>query len=315
MPRKLKPRDILPVKGSTSDQQEEAVYGLRTFGLEPALAVREGEAPLGSSSVPISRTRSRKGLKGITTHGKRMVRNGCHILEEVFGRGRCGFGTFTLPDLNLPDYAAVCTQWSDIVNRFTQEVKRTLATRTEKTYIVFVTEFQEKRFEKEKRAYPHLHICYPARPQRDYNWYISASEFRAMWKQAVERCCLSSYCFDASVDCVVVKKSVGAYLSKYLTKGAGDIARYLETGLPFGCLGHWWGLTGELRSAIKEGTRSSPAIAGHLWREIRAIAEGGHVKWLKYITIETHLTGERIVGMCGCLDDPYRKWLDLEYPR
>ena len=315
VPRRLKPRDILPLKGEAPPDTETTMESVRLFGIDLTLQVRRDGATLGLSNVPIPHRRSRKGLKGMTSHGRRMVRNGCFELEERFGRGRCGFGTFTLPTLNLMDYAAVCQQWPAIVKVFIQRLKRRLTARGIKPYIVYVTEFQTERYEKEKRAYPHLHICYPARPERNYNWYLPASELRNIWKQVIESRCLSAYDFDASVDCVVVKKSVGAYLAKYLSKGAGDIARFVEAGLPLGCIGHWWGVTGELRAQIASGIRRSPDMLRHLWRSLPRRCESGGVVWCRYVSIETRAAGERVIGACGMLDGPSVKELCLAYPR
>lgn len=313
-PRKLRPQDILPVNSVSSSDVDARVELLHEFGPELAQQVLSPGSPLGLSNVPISATRAKKGLKGMTSYGRRMVRNACYLLEERYGSGRCGFGTFTLPSLIFPDWAAVCHDWAKLVNNFIKRVKRRLATRTENPYICYVTEFQTKRYEKEGRAYPHLHICYPARPEFNYNWYISASELRDIWREVIQSRCLCRYDFAASVDCVVVKKSIGAYLSKYLSKGAGDVARFIQAGLPLGCVGHWWGVSGAVRAAIKARTRTSPAIARHLWGAAAGLRERGVIKWLYYISIQTNLTGQRIIGMCGLLDSPYIKWLNKTYP-
>lgn len=315
VPRRLKPADILPVKAKLSEEEELRAYALHEHGLEPALAVFGGEAPLGSSSLPISAMRSRKGLNGMTSAARRKIRNDCYLIEKEFGRGNCGFMTLTLPEMNLEDWAAVCHDWGKLVNNFTKRVKRRLTARGIKPYIVYVTEFQMKRYEKTGRAYPHLHACYPAKPNRTYDWYISASELRDIWREVIQSRCLSSYSFDASIDCVVVKKGLGAYLSKYLSKGAGDIKRVVESGIPLGCIGHWWGHTSEVRAAVAALCCSCPNLIVRLWREAESLRERGAVKWLKYISIETHLAGRRIIGCCGLLDGPSKEMLLSEYPR
>jgi len=63
-----------------------------------------GAVPLGLSDVAISDkvpkvpTRARRGTKGITAHGRNMIRAGCHWLEESFGKKNLTFLTTTLPD-------------------------------------------------------------------------------------------------------------------------------------------------------------------------------------------------------------------------
>lgn len=315
VPRQLKPSDILPVKSTEDPHVTEVTEALKDFGLDGALWAYGTGEDLGSSSVPILDIRAPKGLKGISSHGRRMIRNGCWMLEREFGKGRCGFGTLTLPDLTDEDYINVCKHWGEIVNRFSKWAQRRLKARGVKKYIVYVTEFQEKRYVKTRKAYPHLHLCYPARPERNYRWYLPASDIRRAWQRVVESHCVQHYNFGASVDCVVVKKSLGAYLSKYLSKGAGDIPRYLASGLPVECLGHWWGNSGELRKAIKAETRSSPAIARHIWENATELAAAGGIKWCRYITIETNLTGERIIGLCGGLAEETKLMLYCLYPK
>lgn len=303
----VKPSEILPIPDRVTDEENPHAGLVETFGLDGAAwAVHDG-SPLGLSNVPISATRSPKGLKGMTSNGRRMVRNGCYLLEQEFGKGRCGFATLTLPDLIFPDWAAVCHDWGKLVNNFIKRFKRKLTARGVKDYICYVTEYQVKRFEKTGRPYPHIHLCYPARPIRNYHWYITADEIRTIWAEVVQSRCLCRYDFGASVDCVVVKKSVAAYLAKYLSKGAGDIQRFVEAGLPLAALGHWWGLTGRLRKAIQKGTRSSPAIARYLWRQIPAITERGGTIWARCIYIDTHQAGPRCIGMCGCLSPDAHK--------
>ena len=110
--------------------------------------------------------RTRKGLKGITPQGKRMVRSCAAILEDKYGRECITFGTATLPPLLAEEIVMVCNSWSDLTRKFFQELRRLLQRRGLSTDFVYVTEIQEKRFDRWGQVYPHLHWLMQGRLSR-----------------------------------------------------------------------------------------------------------------------------------------------------
>lgn len=301
-PRKLNADSVRISTARYSPEEEWRAAALDMFGAEAVTEMFPAEPPIGSSSVPISEIRSPKGQNGISGNGRRNLRIGCHLLEQHRDRHKIGFATLTLPELTLPDRVAVHLAWGDLVNQFIKFMRRRLKEAGAPQEICYVTEIQTKRLNRDGRAYYHLHFCYPCTRVFDYQWYVPAHEMRVAWKRLVSSVCSSSYDFDASVDCVVVKKSVGAYLGKYLSKGGGNVAQARANGLPVDAIGHWWGWTAPLRKRARRLAIRSNGLVEWLWASLPRLVEIGAVRWLRYIYIDTNLSGPRCVGVCGCLD-------------
>lgn len=301
LPRRLQKRDILPVNARRSENADLALAAVRAHGVQAALEHCTDEAPLGLSGVTISHTRSPKGSKGLTPKARRSIRCGAYRLERRRDRHRIGFATTTLPRLTKSDYLSVHRNWGNIVRTFIQWFKRRLNRACVPDHIVYVTEIQSKRHDKTKHPYLHLHLCYLACRKSDYRWYIPASEMRVVWNRTVSAFCSEQYDFSASVDAVVVKKSVARYLAKYLTKGAASIERALEDGLPVESLGHWWGWTAGLRNECRSREIRAADVVEWLWRNIDQLRECGGIAFLHFIYIETPGYGRRCIGCAGGL--------------
>lgn len=299
--RKLQREDVAVSRLEYSREEEWRSCALRVHGYDACMEVFGGEAPLGSSSVPISHTRKPKGLKGLTSNARRKIRNAAFILEENFGRRHCGFGTVTLPELSPSDYIEVHKHWGDIVRTFIQWAGRKLESRSVSPQIVHITEIQTKRHEQSGTAYLHLHFCYPCRPGSNYKWYLPADEVRLAWARAVSAFCSAEYDFNASSDTVVVKVPLGKYLSKYLSKGASCIEGALRDGLPMEALGHWWGWTRSLRVAVSERTIPAAGLVERIWRHLDKWVCSGWVSRVHFVYIPFKDSGDRCIGLVGNL--------------
>ena len=298
---RLERDDVAVSRQKYSDDEEFMTKALAVHGYEALAIAFGGEAPLGLSSVPISHKRAQKGLKGLTSQAGRKIRNAAFILEEKFGRRRCGFGTVTLPELTPEDYINVHSNWGNIVRTYMQWVQRRLVASGVAPYTFHVSEIQVKRHEQSGTPYLHLHYCYPARPKSNYKWYLPASEARVAWERAVSAFCTSSYDFAASVDSVVVKAPLGRYLAKYLSKGADSIERALRDGLPTGAVGHWWGWSREARSSVSSRTIRATGLVERIWTRLDEWVIRGWVTSVYFIYIPTRSSGDRCIGMCGVL--------------
>ena len=69
-------------------------------------------------------TAERRGLKGITAYGKRMVKSACAILQQRHGRKNLTFGTLTLPALTPGQLLMVSENWGNLKGRFSEELSR-----------------------------------------------------------------------------------------------------------------------------------------------------------------------------------------------
>jgi hypothetical protein len=189
----------------------------------------EGEA-MGLSVASNSPNRPRKGLKGITSRGKRMVRSCAAILEDKYGRECITFGTATLPPLLVEEIIMVCHGWSELTRQFFKEVGRLLERRGLSTEYLCVTEIQEKRFDRWGQVMPHLHWLMQGRLNRRSHWLILPAEIQAIWQR------LLSNLLGRLVDCSAAtriekpRKSLRAELGKYLSKGGSVIKKIIDAG-------------------------------------------------------------------------------------
>lgn len=261
-------------------------------------------------SIPSARTaakppvpRARRGLKGISSTGRKMVRNGTHLMTEDYGKSRLGMLTLTLPNLDAPSMAILAKDHSEIVRKFNQSLKRKLKREGAPTDIVGVTELQEKRYQKYGQVCFHLHIIYVADKSGKGDYYISFEWFRKKWakilknqlEKAIEEKQITAYIdkntmqtWDEKVriECSKIKKNAGAYISKYLSKG-GQIISEIAEKEPDKLPSNWWHMFHDLRRTIKYFTIPIGAVIGDMidaqWRELVKL---GICKKIKFCPIE-----------------------------
>lgn len=214
-------------------EQDDHIYGRMEETIAERHVANTYQPPIREKIV-----RARKGLKGIGGEAKRKLRSGCYLLAERYGNKRLGFLTLTLPNADwLTDIWAL--NFSELVRQVIQEIRRELQRKGAPDSVVGAIELQTERFEEYGQVAPHLHLVYVARANpRKPSWYISAKTFRKIWKRVliavVRPECpnideLKKHIeWDAAVDCAMIRKSAESYLSKYLSKGGGDIEAILE---------------------------------------------------------------------------------------
>lgn len=217
--------------------------------------------------------RERRGLKGITRLGARTVRNGAFLLQKTYGNDRLAFCTFTLPSYSDSEQYLIASRWAEIVRKFIQSLGRVLKAAGLPGSVVGCTEIQEKRYAESGGLPLHLHILFVGKKPRKH-WAISANQYRAMWKNAIENECpsLPPASFKASVDCQKPKNDMSAYLGKYMSKGVGVLKAILEgdPGLRDFLPSSWWTCSLKLRRAIGKRITGGYGTAEKLLRDIRS---------------------------------------------
>ncbi len=73
-----------------------------------------------------TKPKKRYGLQGITEKGKKTTSNCALLLQEKYGKARLGFATCTLPGYSNAVLQVISSQWSEIVRRFYQQIRRDL---------------------------------------------------------------------------------------------------------------------------------------------------------------------------------------------
>lgn len=203
-----------------------------------------------------------------TKHAKNTIRWGASAIESAFGIDRCVFLTGTLPGSTLEAqliFAANSSYFIDRINKWLL-----------KYFSIDGEVFRLSVWELQRRGALHLHAIVAA-PAGQTQRLID--EFQAFWIHLLESLSDSTgidlfgksaggshrgnynkpikiqgrkgilkdvMCYGA-----VVKKSVAAYLSKYLSKSAGDF-RYTEK--PAFYPARWWSISRAVKNLVAEQT-------------------------------------------------------------
>lgn len=230
----------------------------REVSLEPQTPLTD-QPPL-VSTVPANSHKTARGSKGITSYGRRMVRNAAYLLEKTYGGQHLSFLTLTVPDLEGEQWSQLTHGWSEVVRVFLQWLKRRLTGLGLPGLIVSVTELQEERAKRDGVPALHLHILFVGR-KRKKSWAIKPKEFRESWLRAlggqVEK--LSECKNKESCENVTrVKKSAEKYLGKYMSKGCNAVKESGSVLEKYGSPHTWQNMTSDLRKWIKRQIRVIP---------------------------------------------------------
>lgn len=217
---------------------------------------------LGLSNVPNShrpeddegnQDAKRRGSKGLTRHGAKMVRSGAYLIERQAPTHTVSFATLTLPDLDERARVGVMGQWHQILRVFFQRLGRHLVRAGLPGEVVYVVEMHPKRGTQTGELYPHIHCLFQGkRFQFQGAWAISPAQLGSIWKEVV--CHLvpeSGGCWKKShwnIQCVL--KSCEGYLGKYLSKGLSRSAMKDEDFATQWPIRSWYGCTGGLKHRI-----------------------------------------------------------------
>lgn len=255
---------------------------------------------LGLSSLPIfdkserdvvklgqglHKVRAAKGTLGITSYGKRMVRNAAHLLETESGWGRAIFATVTVPPLPLEKMRILHESWGKLVEYYRLGLRRALQKKGLSGESVTVTEVQEKRYQKTGLPILHLHsvFCGVTAVGR---FALTVEDHDRIWFFAmralidIERTECTSAC-----NLQRVKKSASGYMAKYLTKGCVAVVSAIKDGFAGWLPKHWWNCSRSLSRRVKSQTRDASTLAE--WLNTMADVDGNNVwKWHRDVVLE-----------------------------
>ena len=300
-PKKLKESSVSGYKPIDSDSIQACF--IRAYGVSGALAALSSMGLLNvSNSDKPKKLITRKGLKGITSKGKRTVRNACYLLESESEKRLLTFATVTCPSLSDDDMGILHENWHRIVEAYRREISRELKRHGLPGEIVGVTEIQPKRFKDSGKPVLHCHFVFKGR-RRGSDWAIKPAKHDEIWLR-----CLSLV-IPGRVDHVIsaaqlkrVDCSAEGYLSKYLSKGKDDIAAVVAAGYQHWIPAQWWNCSRSLASRVKRALRIFQAGTGWLvdMGESRCPST-----WLYFHPIERiGKYGDKIcVGYCGKLSN------------
>ena len=246
--------------------------------------------------------RARRGLKGISRHGARMVRNGAFLLSKTYGARNLAFLTFTLPAISETDQYAVGLRWAEIVRKFVQSAKRLLQAAGLSGSVVGCTEIQGGRYQKYGGMPLHLHLVTVGK-RPGGSWAISADQWRALWRNALvnEFPSMGNVDFSSSLDCQGVKQDIGSYLGKYMTKGVAELSQMVkdDPGIVDFLPSSWWICSLKLRRAVGARISGGQQSASRLFRDI--VARDSRVLSSTEVKVRLSDGAEVVVAIVGKL--------------
>lgn len=213
-------------------------------------------AALGLSLAPNSNRPDRYGLNGLPPKGRKQVWRALALMEGM--RPLLSFWTVSLPTAALLDLNERDT-WPLFQDRVRKLLARKLKAAGLPDLVVGVVELQPRRSRATGIPCPHLHVVFQGRKSRGSRWALSPADLDGVILAGLAT---AGVTVPAGIDGEAflrsagnvqqVKKSVQAYLSKYMTKGGNDTAPHVggsaENLLPR----QWWFWTRALRCWVLE---------------------------------------------------------------
>lgn len=261
------------------------------------LSLLESLKPLLGSSI--ASNSHRRGLKGIRSKASRMVRNCAFILQRDYGKENLSFATLTIPSMPDRSMRRVLANWSQIVRVFYQSFKRLLKRRSLPEHYCGVVEIQGKRYERTKFIGLHLHFIFVGRLHRQTHWHIKPIELRVLWRKALAPYCGEGVDFTAAENLQAVRRDAGAYLGKYMSKGAKDVQRIAESPDRRYIPRSWYSINLALRRIVRREIYRSAELVPYLIGTRGYTLGHGAVPFIREVTIESQAYGVRVVGYYG----------------
>lgn len=209
---------------------------------------------LGLSLAPNSKRPPRYGLKGLPAAGRKQVWRSLALLEE--DRRLLSFWTVSLPTTSLLDLARLDTL-PVFQDRLRKELTRLLQRAGLPVRLVGVVELQPRRSHAAGIPCPHWHVVFQGRRSPTAHWALSPADLDGVIRAALATAGapvpdgIDGEAFlKAAGNVQQVKKSVRAYLSKYMTKGSGDTARWIGTEAETLLPRQWWFWSKPLREFV-----------------------------------------------------------------
>lgn len=235
------------------------------------------------------KTTRQRGELGITTYGRRMLRNGVHILKETLRGHPLTFCTLTVPELPGDGRRELAGQWAEVTRQTLQWLTRSLIRQGVKPLILSCSEIQPGRLGNGGGAYLHLHLIWPNPSRKRGAWGVDADDLRSWWAKLLRRITDNPSLPTPNIDLVVAKGNIAKELSKYLSKGSSVLSKASEDLGTENLPRTWWNMSKPLRDAIKGAILQGQEVGALLldWIEYdRGLAESGIFQWIREIYAE-----------------------------
>jgi hypothetical protein len=240
---------------------------------------------IGSES---SHVRKKYGLKGITSYGRKMLRNAGDLLDKACANRynrRVVMGTLTVPSYSPDTMKAICSNWGDIVRKFFQRIKRHYARHRYAFDYAGCTEIQPARLQNRSEVGLHLHFLFVAIRLGRGKWVLGDNLVRRVWGETIDHYLGQD---DTSQNPNYrredVSKSSAGYIAKYMSKGTEQVRQVVEEFGEEWLPSQWWYMSAPVRKSILAHTiRSQGTIADMLL----CICTNGMDEYYRYIRCST----------------------------
>jgi len=306
-PPKKSAEDARQERGEIIGRTIESAYRLHT--LEDGTVLVDSTDDVGrlvpKLGIPVESSQAPKkyGLKGITSHGRKMLRNAGHCLDVAF-RSRYGYlcqmGTLTIPSLEPERMRIICQRWGDIVRRFFQECKRRYKKLRLPFHYCSCTEIQPGRWESRREVGLHLHFLFVS-VKVSNNWSLPDQWVRDTWRRIMTK---YSGCENVPKNLNyrrdAVKQSSAAYIAKYASKGS-EFVQEVADEMGEDCIpSQWWSMSASMRKCIKDCTYRSRSEQAELLLHICRHELDEYLRYIRVATIEERcidkVTGQEVIG-------------------
>lgn len=277
--KNTEPSERNPESRNTSDEEKKAFEDGSTLGL--------------SDVSNLKKPAKRRGAKGITRHGRRLVESAARLMTDSCGKELLSFLTLTLP----PGTLVTGQEWTAAVNLMRTKVRAELMGAGLPGEIVGVTEIQEKRSGNEGRPILHAHWLFQGR-LKGTTWGISKERIEELWKDTCVTCMgyERDTDFGKSTNIMPVKKDAAAYLGKYMSKGSKSVSEFAQSEW-LSCLpSTWYICTEALRTQFRQSIvvlKNGSAMEAKEWLQS---AGRGLLAWAQDISVTTQEGLTFVVG-------------------
>lgn len=209
---------------------------------------------LGLSPLSKSHKRNKRGLKGISSYGRKMIRNAAYLLQSQAGRSRLSFLTLTLPSVTFAESVTISKNWSEILRIFLQSLSRLLKSRSLPGEITGCTEIQESRTERDGVLGLHYHCVFVGRSVGK-TWALHYLEIRNLWARTLQKYVSPGTDFSATENVERVKVDAEQYLGKYMSKGIKAMQSLIDKGWSDVLPAAWWNMSASLKHKVLKSVK------------------------------------------------------------
>jgi hypothetical protein len=163
--------------------------------------------------------------------------------------------------------------------------------------IIGCVEAQPRQSEKLGRFVPHFHLLFQGRRKYE-EWAIHRDWFKRTWWNCLANAGVVDRDGDSSACSGVerVKKSVGAYMGKYLSKAAKVKTEVAETSAEIECPGSWHKVSKKMLDEIKKSVKIRRGEAAYDLLKVLRGSASNHVTFEYTVYLEDGHGGRAWIG-------------------